>query len=983
MPISIYPPTLQSSQPAFLYTETSYPIYFTLQKITQFNEIGHIQVRLVKQSNNRSIVNTARYPDGIIYKSQLQIFAESGSQYYVPIVSSDLAESWQPGCLYKVQMRFGTTAMFTDISEFATWKKQQIDNQTFSEWSTVMVIKAISQPDVYIENAEAVNSSELISSERTEPTLTPLFFGVCNLASADKEMENKYKFDLYLGQKDEKDFEANPTTDLVETSGWLQHNAAVGSVDKHRFMTALTNNTTYTLFYSIQTVNGYSDMALPYTFLATKTELAKLEDVELRVDDQDVYCRENGCINLYLTTYNNKTLSGAFVITRTSEKSNFQIWEDLKYVIYSIKEFNDELIFQDFTIESGIKYKYAFQQENSAGLRTEALYEDNNPYHLVNFEYSYLYHNDVQLRLMFNQRLSSFKHTVLTSKQDTLGSKYPHLVKNGYAYYAEFPISGLISFQMDPDKTFLNLKRNVGYFYQDDLQIPEDKFNEQVYGRPARNKPTSYVDTDGEIKETPGKYIDDFKTEPALSIDTNLTDNNIFVERKFREKAEEFLNNFDYKLYKSPTEGNIVVVLQNVSLTPSSELGRMIYEFSATAYEVLENTIDNLNEYGIIDIGGFQSLASDESIFTFGQISGVYTSGNKSADVYSSIKEREEISVGGGYKLQLKRISSFWVERYPDTESILDRDYDEEEIVTGAVRVREICSAELVRLNAMLSQAKNDEDQELVEELETQILEYTNLQKAVREGQMDSTIILAINGKNIIVAPHKIYALTYPISSLEVVASSYPIIINYISELTQVEDQSVGVVSAIDASRIWGQIAGVFTDKGDIIKTGYNYNYGVVNQPPYRVYSTSNVGVIYDNNGNVVVDNTNYNVYKTLNLYEVIKEETRRQVEVMYGVTDGFYQDETGQWTDGTIQYNFSGIMAFDIEADPGTNLKISKFEDGKDAVTIKIGDQGRYCLAPMTEAPYDELVKYIVLESPGFVIANYKCLTTQQRMRT
>jgi hypothetical protein len=44
----------------------------------------------------------------------------------------------------------------------------------------------------------------------------------------------------------------------------------------------------------------------------------------------------------------------------------------------------------------------------------------------------------------------------------------------------------------------------------------------------------------------------------------------------------------------------------------------MIYSFSATAYEVLENTIENLNEVNIINIGKFESLASEDRINSFG-----------------------------------------------------------------------------------------------------------------------------------------------------------------------------------------------------------------------------------------------------------------------------------------------------------------------------------------------------------------------------
>ena len=40
-----------------------------------------------------------------------------------------------------------------------------------------------------------------------------------------------------------------------------------------------------------------------------------------------------------------------------------------------------------------------------------------------------------------------------------------------------------------------------------------------------------------------------------------------FVSAK--ERVEEFLNNGEYKLYKSPTEGNAIITLVNVSLVPN------------------------------------------------------------------------------------------------------------------------------------------------------------------------------------------------------------------------------------------------------------------------------------------------------------------------------------------------------------------------------------------------------------------------------
>ena len=66
MPISIYPPTLQSTQPAFLATEASYDVKYTLQKVTSADSIKHVQIRVVEQRSNSSVVNTSKYPDNVI-----------------------------------------------------------------------------------------------------------------------------------------------------------------------------------------------------------------------------------------------------------------------------------------------------------------------------------------------------------------------------------------------------------------------------------------------------------------------------------------------------------------------------------------------------------------------------------------------------------------------------------------------------------------------------------------------------------------------------------------------------------------------------------------------------------------------------------------------------------------------------------------------------------------------------------------------------
>lgn len=917
MPISIYPPTLQSTQPAFLASANVYQIYFTLQSITSLSDIGHIQMRIVRQSNNRSIVNTSQYPDGTIYKAPSAI-GSLGSQYFISINRTELIEPWTAGYLYKVQMRFGVNAMYNSLSEFATWKQQQIDQGAFSEWSTVMVIKAIDTPEVLIKNDE-IKREDVISTERTEATLTPLFIGSYSIGANNNELLNKYKFDLYEVEQEQ----------LLETSGWLQHNGTINDIDTFRFKTVLTNNEKYTVIYSIITENGYAAQSEPYTFLASRTYLGELEGISsFNIEDNSIYCKENGCIRLYCTTSSN--LSGSYVITRSCEDSNYQVWEDIKYLQFENQIFNNTLIYTDFTIQSGVKYKYAIQQENSAGLRTSPVYDATNAPHSVNFEYSYFYRDGIQLRLQFNQTLSSFKHTTLRSKQDTLGDRYPHLVQNGNAYYAEFPISGLISFQMDSDQTFFTIGTN-GFYYKDQLVIPKDKFVE-----------------DGTIREPcdNGNDIKVLSNQNAPSISTSLLDDNIFVERIFREKAEEFLNDFNYKLFKSPTEGNIIVGLLNVSLTPNNTVGRMLYSFSATAYEVLENTIDNLNEVNIIDVGSFETLANENINYSFGQISGIY---GKNIDLYAMIREQEEVSIGGGYKMNLVQVTDILVEQYPKID----------------------LTAQLLEMEALKAEALTAGED--ISEYDNKISKLKKLISAL-EGPETATIKLSVNGSSILVAPGRAYHLNESINSIALVTSNVPIVINYVCQLNQVEDLSAGVVSAIDASRIWGQISGIFTGTDKVLKY---YNYDYKNSETFRIFSNNGPEelLVRDIQNDIVIDNTTFNLYKTINIYEIIKEETQKQVELIYNTH--FKPNSEGKLTDGEIYYNFSDIILFDIEADEGTTLYISSSADGSDPTTIKIGPTCRYTLNPM-----DNMIKYIALKDAQFCVINYKCLTNQMRMK-
>ena len=77
---------------------------------------------------------------------------------------------------------------------------------------------------------------------------------------------------------------------------------------------------------------------------------------------------------------------------------------------------------------------------------------------------------------------------------------------------------------------------------------------------------------------------------------------NFLYERKFRERVIDFLYNKHAKLLKSPTEGNIIVRLQDVNFTPNQSLSRGVYEFSAIVIEVDEANLQNCDKIEAIKI---------------------------------------------------------------------------------------------------------------------------------------------------------------------------------------------------------------------------------------------------------------------------------------------------------------------------------------------------------------------------------------------
>ena len=258
--------------------------------------------------------------------------------------------------------------------------------------------------------------------------------------------------------------------------------------------------------------------------------------------------------------------------------------------------------FKDFTIEQGVEYTYYIKEViNTDCLKEYQEYTENNTTikkiitysNLSNkiesdpvysdFEDMFLWDGKQQIKIRFNPKVSSFKINHLEQKTDVIGNRYPIFFRNNIVEYKEFPISGLISYHLDDNELFI----------QDSLQelgiqrnILERLGTNHNYGE---NSPFS---TEQE------KY---FNSQSSSVKSLNLISNNIKAERLFKLKLLDWLGNGEIKLFKSPSEGNYLVRLMNISLSPEDKLNRMLHTFSCTAYEAKEFNFENLKELGFIN----------------------------------------------------------------------------------------------------------------------------------------------------------------------------------------------------------------------------------------------------------------------------------------------------------------------------------------------------------------------------------------------
>lgn len=677
----LYPPIVNSYQSAYLANITpennNCKIYFSLSKFNGSADIGTVHASVVLQSTGMSVVKASDEGDhyrstGIIINLTPVRVIEEDNLYYVEIPGTDLCLTkdgyvgWIPGNIYKVQIRLTTKDTIYKEDEGntqSTWLENNASE--FSEWSTICVIKATGKVN-YVIPALGIDSTEEDKKELvTYSTSTLELSG--HFDRTDKtELIYSYQFTLY-----------NEDGVKIEESDLLYANQYQDSDSfYYLFKTELEDKKIYKLGFKYETINHYIggfyqfdeeegqyDDRIDFVVSITSINETECKLVVADNDTDNILVKngvplttvfdeeEEGRIGLKIYDPIGNPFSGNLCIRRSDSSSNFKVWTDIKIVVFKQEMINDLPLIYDYTVESGVWYKYGIQEIDKTNTDIRGILKTISPI-IRNFNYSFLLgKNDQQLKLMFDNTMGSYKHQMMESKIDPIGSKYPSITRNAVTNYKTFPINGLISFWMDENKLFTSKKKI--YKYNDVVNL----YNEYNKREPA--SPLS--------KE---HYHDDLYDGDSPSYEVGLVDSNedfnienyevqpqydYIYERDFREEVLNFLYDGEFKLFKSPTEGNVIVRLMDINCVPNQSLDRMIYSFSANAFEMAEATMDNYLKYGFYNPGKAEKDFSTYLTY-IGQIQ--FDDINEDKKIFEEINKKYG-SNGmnlGGYTKEVQRI---------------------------------------------------------------------------------------------------------------------------------------------------------------------------------------------------------------------------------------------------------------------------------------------------------------------------------------
>lgn len=610
----LYPPILENQGLAIPY-KANYTapsnvmeIIFDIPDMNVLTDIRHYQITIKYKNTGGYAIDPAYSPD----KMTLFLEKTAGDSIYQTYNGNTVTLKIPYFCFnggprknisYSVQVRFGsddltawtTVPAFSGATPaFAAWRAAQINKAPsgFGEWSNAQTVYCYG------------NFSSQLTYDVNKDFVPELIFSYSTYEDTDPLVECIYTYQYYYGDIETLESKRVSITynDLNTWSGKLKLNIA-----------PLTN-----IKVSVEGVTKNNHI-IGATCTITPIALGNA----------------NGSIVDGLLEEEEKTDGIIYKVFETSKLSPADIINTPWLSVYRVNLFTLETVkildrvaisnltdthMKDFSVEMGEDYQYIgclCDSDKCVNFFTEAIanFGFGNPGYgrLTRMDSAFLTTKYHQLRLQGNVSLTSFKKNVSDNFQTTIGSKYPFYSRNSEIGYRSFQLQAVVTLNCDPTNSFFHYDENNGLLWKDKAEsklvvLNRDLFGEEQFSRSRvrtrtvnnYNNIVEYDNPEGELRGPASIYDEYYGRSSNAKIGTAITDENIFMERKFREYVMNWLSDGKPKLFRSETEGNMIVMATGVTFTPLDKTGRMVYTVSMTLTEVAEYNLENLLEYELI-----------------------------------------------------------------------------------------------------------------------------------------------------------------------------------------------------------------------------------------------------------------------------------------------------------------------------------------------------------------------------------------------
>lgn len=536
----LMPPVLEVNYPSFDMTKETVTFIGKLSINNNLTQVDHIQVKLLQLDDSKNGLNANVFPKNIYF-----IKNESTDIFYIRLnlfiggstIFNNSIQTYIPS-FYKMQVRLGyKDETSSDKMYQEEWGQSPPDGwlednaELFSEWSNTSIIKTTFTPEVEIIGLNNFNVNNIDNPYQ-------LFNATYNSLDSTENIQS-YNFELLdEGGHEIEVQELNYVTDYVTPSITYQIKSYVKT--KTNYLLKLTTESTLGLRASI----------LYQIYFTGEQEDFPLQ-LDLTIDNKNA-------ANIIKISHSSSFADiDRILVKRLSISNKYNSYDNI-YEITNVNEKTKNIYFKDYLINSDELYIYYFQ----------IVYLDNSysalstPIKAVNsYDYTYILGENGEQIPVYTPQISSITLTKRDAFTETLGEQYPYFQKIGLIDYKTFSFSGNITYL-----STVNEENKV-----------KTKALDEIYG----------VNAPDEIKQM-------IQEAYGNSVGNNYINTiNYFMEKEYREKLMNFLNNGEVKVIKSPTERLLFTRFTNINLTPKTELSRAIYDFSLTATEIFnEKTID-------------------------------------------------------------------------------------------------------------------------------------------------------------------------------------------------------------------------------------------------------------------------------------------------------------------------------------------------------------------------------------------------------